>query len=614
MCASRTTREAIDSMLRAYYAAPIAEFIRKHSDAILGAMARRHDFALDHLQRGAWLEAIAILKTELSALQSGHLLLEYAIPRMGRRVDAVVLLNGVICVIEFKVGEDSFSAHALEQVMDYALDLKNFHSDSHHRPIVPIVVATHARATDVVLSVFEDQVYEPVKVNAHGLGGVLHLIAQAISAPDVVASAWEQAVYKPTPTIIEAAQALYRGHEVAEISRSDAGVVNLSITTDAIFSIIDAAKAGPHKAICFVTGVPGAGKTLAGLNIATKRQRTQADEHAVYLSGNGPLVTVLREALARDKRRIHGTRLGTAQSEVKSFIQNIHHFRDDALASERPPIERVVIFDEAQRAWTQEVTQAFMRRKRNLPQFSMSEPRFLISVMDRHADWCVIVCLVGGGQEINTGEAGLSEWLSAIRSHYRHWRVYISPSLTDEEYTGGQDISASLAGSVLHEDRRLHLAVCLRSFRAEHVSDLVKALLDNDLPSAADLYRKVCDRYPIALTRDLAKAREWLTHKARGSERFGLLTSSGARRLRPHGINVQAKIDIVPWFLNPRDDVRSSFYLEDAATEFDVQGLELDWSLVAWDADLYHREGKWNYRDFKGTRWQNINDAARRRY
>jgi hypothetical protein len=378
--------------------------------------------------------------------------------------------------------------------------------------------------------------------------------------------------------------------------------------------VIDQARQKSVKAICFVTGVPGSGKTLAGLNIATLRSDKHSDEHAVFLSGNGPLVDVLREALARDKAMRDKVSKKTAQREVRSFIQNIHHFRDNYVGNVEIPIEKVVVFDEAQRAWTREQATDFMRRKRSQPDFNMSEPEFLISVMDRHQDWCTVVCLVGEGQEINTGEAGLSEWINALEARFPKWEIYVSPRISLMDSHPDSRIKKFIASPRVHADERLHLAVSIRSFRAEALSEFVGQILDNAPGEARAAYKKIANTYPIYLTRDLAASKSWLKSQARGTERFGLVASSGAQRLRPEGIHIKAKIEPENWFLNSSTDVRSSFYLEDVASEFAVQGLELDWVGVCWDGDLYHNGESWTHQAFKGTIWQSVNNEANRVY
>jgi hypothetical protein len=532
----------------------------------------------------------------------------------------VLISAGIVFVIEFKVGADQFDAAALDQVVDYALDLKNFHEGSHDRRIVPIIVATMADSASVQLSWGGDAVANPIRSNGSNLRDVLeYVVGHTPKQADLDGILWSRTGYKPTPSIIEAAQALYQGHRVEDITRSDAGAKNLSETAACLAEIIEDAKANRRKAICFVTGVPGAGKTLAGLNLVTLRTKAHKEEHAVFLSGNGPLVEVLREALARDehtrlKEQGERTKKADAARKVNSFVQNIMHFRDSNSETSDPPIERVAVFDEAQRAWDARHLANFMSQKRGRTNFQMSEPEFLINVMDRHNDWCTVICLVGGGQEINAGEAGLTEWFSALRRCFPDWKIYTSEQLAHRDYHWGQDLPAILAGLDSQSRTALHLAVSVRSFRAEKLSEFVGSVVAGEADEARKLYQSIEASYPIALTRNLGQARQWLRDRARGSERIGLVASSGASRLKPEGINVHEKISAKTWFLNERDDVRSSYYLEDPATEFDIQGLELDWVGVCWDADFRSISGKWQFHRFAGTRWQNINDENRRVY
>ena len=587
-------------------------------NSILGTLVRHHEFALEELQRNSWTLQISILKERFSTLEKGYILFEYSIPRMGKRVDVVLLLHDVVFVLEFKVGTGQYEKYATDQALDYALDLKNFHEQSHDKKIVPIVVATEAIEFNNTLDQSGDSVFSPLKANKHNLLDVI-LSVPTETNTNIDASAWEESIYKPTPTIIEAAQALYKGHSVKEISRADSGTINLSKTSDAISKIIDDSKLNNDKSICFITGVPGAGKTLAGLNIANERHNIDEGEHAVFLSGNGPLVLILQEALARDEvREKKGTSdaitKSKALSKTKAFIQNIHHFRDDSLQTTKAPIERVAVFDEAQRAWTLEQTRTFMRTKKGIQNFNMSEPEFLISVMDRHANWSIIICLIGGGQEINKGEAGLPEWFSSIQRNYPHWNVYVSDKLTDQEYTRGNDLFSMITNERLFIQRELHLSVSVRSYRSEKVSALVKSILDCNSSEAKRLYLETKNDYPILLTRNIEHAKDWLRRKARGTERCGIIASSGACRLKPCGIHIKAKINPIHWFLNGKEDVRSSYFLEDIATEFDIQGLELDWICVAWDANFRFADGQWEYKNFKGTKWQNTNDDTRMLY
>lgn len=605
---------------RAYYSATLEKFQNDSDDLILGELTRNHQFTLEDLQRNAWISQIRLLKSSLAELSGCHLVFEYAIPRMGKRVDVVVLYLGVVFVLEFKVGEKNYLNSALEQSLDYAVDLKNFHKQSHTRAIVPIVIATEAVDCELVIQSYSDRVFLPIKANQNNFVQYIKLLAAKITEEKVLNPVeWIESIYSPTPTIIEAAQALYKGHSVKEISRSDSGAINLRTTSDTIAKIIDSSKKNNRKSICFITGVPGAGKTLAGLNIANKRHNVDEGEHAVFLSGNGPLVEVLQEALARNEvAEKKGTEQQITKSQAltktKAFIQNIHHFRDDALQNDKPPIERVAVFDEAQRAWTLEQTSSFMSRKKGIQDFNMSEPEFLISVLDRHRDWAIIICLIGGGQEINTGEAGLPEWFSAIQRDYPHWDVYVSKKLTDQEYTNGKNIYSSLTDNQLTVRNELHLSVSVRSYRSEKLSAFVKAFLDVNILEARRIYTQLKGDYPIVVTRNIDVAKKWLRSKARGGEGLGIIASSGAYRLRPYGIHVKSAIDPKTWFLNDRIDVRSAGFLEEVATEFDIQGLELDWTCVAWDANLRKSGDFWKYKNFRGTEWQNINDEIRKRY
>lgn len=589
-------------MLRAYYGKSIADFIQEDDLNILGTLAKHHGYqTLEKSQQNAWERQITILKSQLAEL-TGYIYFEFSIPRMGKRVDNIVILGDKIFLLEFKVGSEQYDKHAIDQVIDYALDLRNFHEGSHYANLIPILIAEKAPIFENNFQTAQN-LDQAILLNAQNLNEFFKPYDSS-SLMDVLA--WEQSPYKPTPTIIEAAQALYQNHDVAEITRSDAGAKNLSATANCISNIIEQAKQGNKKAICFVTGVPGAGKTLAGLNIANQRLKVAENEHAVFLSGNGPLVQVLQEALARNRAIKNKIKKETALKETRAFIQNIHHFRDEYLKNSQAPTEKVVVFDEAQRAWNQHQTRKFMSQKRGRPDFNQSEPEFLVEVMNRHQDWCVIVCLIGGGQEISTGEAGLIAWMQALQASYPDWQVHYSSLIINQNnYLQDTAIKNWLSTTGV-EQNHLHLATSVRSFRSEKVSAWVHALLDMD-EQAKSLWKEIKSNYPIVLTRDLQKAKAWVKAQAKGSERYGLVASSGARRLKALGVHVKNEIDVANWFLNPKDDVRSSYFLEDVATEFDVQGLELDWVCLAWGENFYYQGNQWYYQSFKGCKWQNIN-------
>jgi hypothetical protein len=602
-----------------WYGEPISDFLAESVDEVLGKLAASSVFSIDVAQRDAWQREIEILRTALRGID-GWLYLEFDLPRLGTRIDAVVVSGSAVVPIEFKVGEAEYRRPDFEQAWDYGLDLKNFHEASHRADIFPVLLATEATVYDADWPPpHADGVRPPRRCNANSLAEVLRRARSLGKGKPVDGLAWGCASYRPTPTIIQAARALYSRHSVEAISRNDAGATNLRVTSHRIEELIDRARGSGARTIIFVTGVPGAGKTLVGLDVATRRRR-EGSTHAVYLSGNEPLVTVLREALARDeieRCRASGSpkRKGAVAQPIKQFIQNVHHFRDAGLREEdRPPADHVVIFDESQRAWDQRKTEDFMRRRKNRPGFSQSEPEFLLSYMNRHSDWCVVICLVGGGQEIHTGEVGIGAWLDAVRTNFPDWLVYVSPNLADTEYAAAEAISALQRQGRAHPEPDLHLSASMRSFRAENVSHFVKSVLDCEAGAARTFFRAFETRYPIAITRDLARARTWLRSQARGTERYGLVASSQALRLKPHAIDVRVSVNPVHYFLNDANDTRSSYYLEDAATEFQIQGLELDWVCMNWDADLRYTGRAWSHHSFRGDRWTNVHQPDRRRY
>ena len=438
-------------MNKSYFSSPINQFIYKDENEVLGKLTSSENlFDITPKTTYAWLTEIKLMKGSLSNT-SGHIHFEFVIPRMGKRADVLLVIQNVIFIIEFKVGADTYDAAAITQLEDYTLDLKNFHEGSHDQIICPILIADQADEASYNINIIQDNIFEPIKSNGQNLKQIIQLILESADnkTPNIYYTEWLASTYKPTPNIIEAAQALYEGHAVDEISRSDAGATNLTITSDEIGKIILKAKNNNEKAICFITGVPGAGKTLVGLNIATdKSEAIGVGKETVFLSGNGPLVSVLSEALARDKvsnAKARGEiyKKTDARREVKKFIQNIHHFRDDNLLNSDAPFEKVVIFDESQRAWDKKKLQTKMKEKGH--NIEMSEPDLLISEMDRHQDWCVIVCLVGGGQEINSGEAGISTWIESMDTKYKDWKVYLSDQINNPEYSWGYSFEKILA-------------------------------------------------------------------------------------------------------------------------------------------------------------------------
>ena len=623
-------------------------FICDTDKEVLGILCDHYHGDTRTTTREAWKSEISIMQETLSrfSVKDGRIIFEYDIPRLGKRIDVVLLFRGIIFCIEFKVGESKILEADVDQVLDYALDLKNFHKFSQDKVIVPVLVATNYKnfTSIVQMSVYDDLVVNPLLTGAENLFDIITSVLHRFPDEIPVDCNWIISPYAPTPTIIEAARSLYENHSVENITRHEADKVSTDRTIAYILQVIKESKEKQKKSICFVTGVPGAGKTLVGLDVAIKQtyqgnDEPVKDEGAVYLSGNGPLVAILTEALAQDnikkaRERKERKNLTDSRREVSKSIQMIHRYRDNMLAKIKNPVENgrleidpekavrmekagfgevehVAIFDEAQRSWTHKRLADYLRRggtygnKLKVPNFPMSEAAFLIWSLDQREDWATIVCLVGGGQEINTGEAGISEWIKAVNSEFGHWEVHISPKLTDAEYAEGK-VSELLKDNpkVIFSDS-LHLSVSLRSYRAEKVSAFVHAVLTFD-NNASVIYNEIKDKYPIVLTRDMARARKWLHEKVRGTERIGVLVTKEAARFKPLAVHILPSGDenAVHWFLEDKVDTRSSNYLEDAATEIQVQGLELDYTCLLWDADMRCQNGKWSFFTFNGnTRW-----------
>ena len=598
-------------MQRSYYSGNFKEFLNTNDDQILGELTKKHKFELDINQKNAWQEQIKILKKILPNLDDGYVAFEFEIPRMGKRIDNVLIVDGVIFILEFKIGESAFQRMDKIQLEDYSLDLKNFHKGSHDKIIVPILVITNNdKLIDKNYDKAWDDVYKPINATPQNIEEIILFIIKKENVSKFDYDKWESLPYEPTPTIIEAAKQLYAQHGVENLNKSEGDRENLKTTRSSVIEIIKNSKKNNEKSICFITGVPGAGKTLAGLDIIRDltSDNKEQDVRSVYLSGNLPLVTVLRASLTRDKMSRDKARKSEAEREVKQFIQPIHHFRNEYINSDEAPNEKVIIFDEAQRCWIEAELFKYEKKKHGR-EIKKSEPEVLIEVMDRHKDWCVLICLIGGGQEINHGEGGVVEWFSAIKNKFSHWKLYFPQSIISmPEYNWEKKLDNITKNNAhFFENNNLHLNVSMRSFRSEKVSAFVEQIINLNISSAQNLLKEIKDKYPIFLTRNLNNAKQWIKKNKRGSERCGLLASAGAKRLSPVGISVKDQADIVSYFLDDEEkDFRSSNFLEKVATEFDVQGLELDWSIVGWDYDLSYQNGKWEYRRLSGSKWQYI--------
>jgi hypothetical protein len=625
----------------AFYRATVSGFLNADPAAVIGELNLQSRHAVSSLRLTtvvSWERTVKVLRAalhevaaKLPAAGVWGVLLEYEVPRRDCRIDCVLLAGQVIFVLEFKTGTVESPSAAKRQVEHYAIELRDFHQESRNKPIVPIAVLASGGAFQPQLAQDLPDPVRPVQITGDAtLCTALLQITQAhaadVATGQIGLAAWDGSAYAPIPNIVEAAQLLFARQSVREISHAHTEAFNLTKTTDVLVEAVRRAQREHRKLICFVTGVPGAGKTLAGLNAVHSPDLIRDGRPAgAFLSGNGPLVKVVTEALAQDHHHRTGEILAESRRRIRTFIQSVHGFLKEYRPADRLPPERVVVFDEAQRAWDAvKVRKELLRRatseERGLLDSADSEPALMLSIMDRLPDWAVIVALVGGGQEIHDGEAGLAEWGRAVREQYPHWEVVASP----EALEGGSSVAGSrlFSGSgfgpvTVRREAHLHLPVAVRSFRAQAVADWVNAVVNGNAEEAARVAAQVAS-FPIRLTRSVDEARRWLRQQTRGFRRCGLLASSGALRLRAHGIEVSSGFrDGFPfeeWFLAGRDDVRSSNRLEVALTEFECQGLELDWVGVCWGGDFAWSQDGWQFRQFKGTSWQSVQKAATREF
>lgn len=642
-------------MRKAYYKNKVSDFLKDSVDSILGKLTKINEFDLELNQRDAWQQEIKILKNALQKTEfsAGTILLEYTIPRLCSRIDAVLITNGIVFVIEFKVGEKKYPREAIKQVLEYCLDLKYFHQASENLELVPVLLCTQAEeGMTLDSSIYYETIYKPILCStAYELKEILCLFSSLRQRAEINTEEWLKSPYSPTPTIIEAARALYANHSVADISRTsdDSRATNLTYTTNALNKIIDDTIACQKKTICFLTGVPGAGKTLVGLNIAIQRRgEIDQTERAVFLSGNGPLVEVLQKALYDDavakREKIKKILKDRGEKEnipefvenykdqaiEKTFVMDIFGFRKEYLDN-FPPSCKIAIFDESQRAWTRHKMKA--KLSGSYPGINVSEPEALIDQMDKNKDWAVIVCLIGGGQEIHDGEAGIIEWFRALNNRFLEWNVYVSDYLEQypenfEIYDSKEDTATKLVDefAILKNSVRtkiissLHLNVSQRSFRSEKVSFLADCIVNGDVLGARKLLQEIQTVYPITVTRDLETAKKWIKQQAKqinssSPERYGILASSGALRLRAEGITIPKEdMDICAWMLADETNVNSSYYMEVAASEFKIQGLEIDYAIVAWEGDYRYNNGHFSFHKFRGTSWQNVKNFTQQDY
>ena len=612
-------------MVKACYEKSIPEFLEESTESIFGEINSNYEFqATEKQQRNAWESQIDILKEQLACFDDGTILFEYRIPRMDSIIDNVLLIKGLVFVIEFKVGENSYEPH-ITQLNRYVKILEHFHYESRDKIIIPILVSTEADNYPNNIRKNDNDVFDIIRANKNNLSEIIVPIIN-VHKNEQDLSNWSQSKYVPTPTILDAAKRMYETHEVAEINTYSSEDLFLNETEQAIDDIIENSKRTNEKSIIFITGVPGAGKTLIGLNTSIKRT-IKNDENAVFLSGNDPLVEVLWEALTRDDYernkefyKENNISKDDVKTKVKSFIQKLHLFRNHAAIDDTVQHEQIVIFDEAQRAWTQKETEKFLKKNKIDKYLDMSEPEFLISIMDRREDWAVIICLVGHGQEINRGEAGITEWFKALEKTFPHWNIYVAKDYLsiDDEYDQLKIVN----------NEHLNLFTTIRSLDAPNLPNFIEYLLNNDKNNAEIKLNEIKEFYPLYLTRNLKDAKKWIKQEISKYDdsdtiRTGLLAHSNALRLIPEGIFVKAlkcnsSYDrykpVTNWFLNDVTDIRSSNYLELPATEFDIQGLEIDYSIVCWDANLRYIDGEFEFKEFNGDDWNNINQDIRKNY
>jgi hypothetical protein len=617
----------------AFYLASVTEFLSTSESELTGRLSTAYaqsGFSEQKTsQTRAWISDILKLQQTLQAAAVARsasllwsILLEFPIPRKGTRIDVILLAGDTIVLLELKT--TTGGADAVRQAEEYALLLHYFHQPSDQRRIVAFVVSSLVTRSSpkpqLFLPIREAAAYwiPPIEqVSWAALTQALVTLSIASTIPPIDAEGWNQGEYRPVPTIIDAALSLQSGLSIREIAHSQADRYDVDKLTRFIQICIDEAQREHRCAICFITGVPGSGKTLVGLNLAFSSKSQEDPIH--FMSGTGPLVKVLQAAMAAHHCKRTGVNAAEGRMKAKTLIENVHVFAKYYAEenAERAPSNHVIIFDEAQRAWD---------RKQNFSKFARdySEPEMLLRIMERHPDWAVIIALVGGGQEINNGEAGLEEWGRALASAAKPWLVYASP----EALAGGSSVAGSQLFSAVPEhhldvraEKQLHLDVAVRSIKADAYSAWVNEVVSGNAEAASTLARS--KPFAVWLTRSLSDLRALLREQTMGESRCGLVASSGATRVRAEGLEPDStfhgEYPWHHWYLADRTDVRSSHQLEVFATEFEIQGLELDWIGLIWGGDFIWSEarGAWLCRNFAHKRisaWSNQKNEHRQIY
>jgi len=545
------------------------------------------DFLQDHnvSQIRAWDNSIPILQNEGRYMLSEEeqakeftVILEYELPRQGRRPDVIVLENGSVAVVEFK-GKESAVESDIDQVAAYARDLKYYHSECHELKVIPILVLTRSHAE-------RSEINGVAILNPKTLGKELITLSRKKSGSQIYPDKWIKGEYAPLPSLIQAAYLLYHNLPLPQIRK--AASAKIPETVDLILQTARTAAETKARHLVLLTGVPGSGKTLVGLQIAhepklndlmvVKDGRKQGAP-VVFLSGNGPLVEVLQDAL-------HST---SFVQGMKKYV--IYH------AIKRPdiiPLEHIIIFDEAQRAWDEKLVEKKHKIK-------SSEPSLLISIAGRIPEWCVVIGLVGEGQEIYTGEeAGLSQWAKAVTlDTENNWVVHCPQHLSN--VFESQNLKCKI-------EPLLNLTVSLRSHLAEDLHKWVELLLSeptSNLPELLELSKKIIEAgYPLYITSDLEIAKRYarLRYQNDKNGKYGLLASRYAKNLESIGIDNtlhferSQNLKVNRWFNAPSNDPESCCALSRPATEFECQGLELDLPLLVWGDDYTFDGKKWNFK------------------
>lgn len=615
--------------MASFYRASVGEFLTKSVEQIIATLS------VSYANRGytrqysdqtlTWERDVSSLRktledcvTRLAHASSWGLLLEFSIPRKEMRIDAVLLIGDEIVVLETKSG-DAFQ-QARRQIQEYALLLHYFHQASADRRIVPVIVSPEAGDPNLdELNQYELfpqlAIYWINKVILSSWNELSKVLCAVDKGKDLrmPVESWDDSPYFPVPSIIDAALALRSGLSIREIAHSEASEFEIESVRQTIQGYVEKARSESQHAICFLTGVPGSGKTLVGLSLAHSGENKSTAIH--FMSGNGPLVQVLQHLFTQESMR-SGANALQARTEARTLIENVHVFaRYHTDDNQEQPSNHAIVFDEAQRAWNR--AQHMKKFKRDY-----SEPEMLLRIMERHVDWAVVIALVGGGQEINDGEAGLEEWGRALAGSLKKWVVYASPEVLDggPSTAGRKLFDDSTKRVVVQTNSSLHLRTSNRSLRAEKLSIWVNHLLDGNAEEAAAL--KIAERFPVFLSRDLHEVRVKLKEQGIGANRYGLIGSSAAARLRAEGLEpsstFHAEYPWEHWYLAEENDLRSSYRCEVFATEFEIQGLELDWVGLCWGGDFIWNDAQgWQLRSLRpgpNNKWNAIKKEEKKMY